>query len=57
MAESKILRALEEFKAMYAWDKSLIVPVDNSPTVRPPSDEVHANTSIEDFLNGSLNSR
>jgi hypothetical protein len=55
MGGSKILAALEEFKAKYAWDKSLIIPSNVSTSCvagagASRGHEEFSNTSIEDFL-------
>jgi hypothetical protein len=51
MVDAKIVLALKKFIADYAWDKSLIRP-PTTPNLNA-SGPYHANTAIEDFLNGS----
>jgi hypothetical protein len=51
MSEAKIVVAIKKFIELYAWDKSLIRP--NTITRQIASGPSHANTAIEDFLNGS----
>lgn len=46
MAESRILIALSEYKAKYAWDKSLTTPT-TTPSEAPTA---HCNTALEDFV-------
>lgn len=58
MSGSKILAALEEFKAKYAWDESLIVPSSISAGRVAGAGaggrcEDLSNTSIEDFIRAS----
>lgn len=49
MEESRILIALAEYKAKYAWDKSLITLA----TTPPEAPEPHSNTALEDFIRAS----
>lgn len=49
--DSKIVIALNQFKADYAWDKSLINPDHISPQAQAPySIQEHSATYLEDFI-------
>lgn len=58
MADSKIVKALKQFKVNYAWDKSLSVSAANASTRRPDLSATAlaaslADTSVEDFVRAS----
>lgn len=49
MSESKIVAAIERFKADYAWDKSLITPSESAPN-RPALDTSYGSNYLEEFM-------
>ena len=49
MSESKVHTALMEFKAKYAWDKSLVTG-QPALSARAVEQEPYPNNSIEEFL-------
>ena len=48
MSESKVFQALVEFKAKYAWDKSLVT--DNTPVSAPALGADLGDYSLRDFV-------
>lgn len=49
MSESNVFTALKQFKAKYAWDKSLVTGHTPAPDAATCG-EVYANTSMWDFV-------
>jgi hypothetical protein len=49
MSESNVFTALKQFKAKYAWDKSLVTGHTPAPGAATCG-EVYANTSMWDFV-------